>query len=138
MFGGSHNTLVANIEELYDQYAYGIEKHPMSIRNFINKMIDGSVIDPGYLFLIGKSITAHLYRKDASLFARKLVPTFGSPSSDNMFSSGLSGTIYQPAVPTGRLSATSSADVEGYLEKVEAYETPLPIPPEWTKNILHF
>jgi len=27
-----------DIETLYDQYAYGISKHPMSIRNFVNQV----------------------------------------------------------------------------------------------------
>ena len=34
---GTYSALV-DIETLYDQYAYGISKHPMSIRNFVNQV----------------------------------------------------------------------------------------------------
>lgn len=34
--GGSHQTLTIDVEELYDQFSYGIRKHPLAIRNFIN------------------------------------------------------------------------------------------------------
>ncbi|MBK6521534.1 MAG: hypothetical protein IPG08_03945 [Sphingobacteriaceae bacterium] len=33
--GGSYNVITANILELYEQFGYGINKHPQSIRNFM-------------------------------------------------------------------------------------------------------
>ncbi|MCH7535233.1 MAG: hypothetical protein IH948_05740 [Bacteroidetes bacterium] len=136
--GGSHSTLVVDIEELYDQYAYGIAKHPMSIRNFMRNLINIWPNDPHYLFLIGKSISAHEIRTDPSTYAKVLVPTIGNPAADIMFTSGLNGTLYEPYIPTGRLSAKNSAEVDLYLNKIIEYETPQATPQEWMKKILHF
>jgi len=34
--GGNHKTLVVDVELLYDQFAHGIRKHPLSIKNFVS------------------------------------------------------------------------------------------------------
>jgi hypothetical protein len=32
--GGGYRTVVADVAQLYDQFAYGVQRHPLSIRNF--------------------------------------------------------------------------------------------------------
>jgi len=135
-----NNTLIVNIEDLYDQYSYGIHKNPLSIRNFVREL--GATY--GYdqfegLFIIGKSYRASEYRKKASSYAGTLIPTMGSPPSDILIVSGLIDNYYQPAIPIGRLSAKTLDDVDLYLDKIMIYEDRVQNPYDiWMKRILHF
>lgn len=134
------NSIVIDIEDLYNQFSYGIRKNPMAIRNFVRKMGDTY----GYsnfrgVFIIGKSYRATQYRKNASLFTTTLVPTLGSPPSDIQILSGITDNLYAPAIPIGRLSAKSLDHVDLYLDKVRLHEDSLLTPQAmWMKNILHF
>jgi hypothetical protein len=137
------NPLVFDVENLYDQFAFGIEKHPLAIRNFSDFIVDNWPSKPNYLFLIGKSIKAKESRKNANNFHDNLVPSFGVPASDNMLTSGLNGTLYEPLIPTGRLAAKNSQEVTWYLNKINDYENPDQDPfgtgvNDWMKRILHF
>ena len=141
-----YNVLIADVDELYDQFAYGIKKHPLAIRNFARFAFSKFIMKPKFLFLIGKSLNAVDYRFDATNYANTLVPTFGVPPSDNLFTSRIIDTLYQPAIPTGRLAAQNIGHVTLYLNKVIEYETaqimaqqePQQNPPLWMKNVLHF
>ncbi len=133
--------LVCDIEELYDQFAYGIQKHPLSIKNFSRFLLDQwtGVADPQHLFLIGKSISPADFRKNPALFAACLVPSYGVPTSDLLLTSGINGSLYEPKIPVGRISAQNGTDVSNYQAKVEEYEMAQNgMPQEWMKEILHF
>ncbi len=136
------NAIVFNIEDLYDQFAYGVEKHPTSIRNFVDYIADTWPSEPNYLFLLGKSVKPSQSRKDSLGFKNNLVPSFGDPASDNMLTSGLNGTVNDPLFPTGRVSAKTGTEVTWYLDKIIEYENPLSITGtgvnEWMKKVLHF
>jgi hypothetical protein len=136
------SVLLVSVEELYMQYASGIEKHPLAIRNFCNQLLTAWNSDPQYLFIIGKSIHEMTVsatigaRNDPIKYQNNLVPTWGYPGSDIVFTSGLGTTLYESAIPTGRLAAQSSAQVLEYLNKVIEHESASPA--MWQKNILHF
>jgi hypothetical protein len=132
--GGTRNVVLADVGELYDQFAYGVSEHPLSIRNFSAFMIANYPTPPAHLFLMGKSLYADYVRPRP--WARNLVPTFGYPPCDNSFTAGLNGTLWEPAIPTGRIAARDSAQAQWYLNKVIAYESQLP--GEWMKYVLHF
>lgn len=132
-------TLLADVDELYDQFAWGIKKHPLSIRNFADYMLDNSGVPPKYLFLLGKSIISHNARSGTG-YDMNLVPTYGEPASDMMFTAKLNTAEFKPELATGRLAAQNEADVTAYFDKVTAFEAAqkqLP-PPLWMKNVLHF
>ena len=132
-----HSTVVVYVDELYDQFAYGIQQHPLSIRNFSNAAMAFWSTQPQYLYLLGKSISAHHLRNNAEAWSQSLVPTFGFPSSDALFTAGLGNSLpYEPALATGRLAAKTGADVIAYLNKVQEYETATP--ELWMKQVLHF
>jgi len=143
-----YKTLTADVDELYDQYAHGIGKHPLGIRNFIRNCYLKFSQKPKYLFLIGKGYRSGddsqvnseflYYRKDPSIYNLTLVPGYGAPPSDILFSVHLDDSLYHPALATGRLAATSNADVQLYLNKVKEHELALKQSPEWLKNVLHF
>jgi len=146
--GGSHNVIMADIDELYDQFAYGIVKSPWSIKSFANFYIQKCLLNnhpiPHNLFLIGKSMHMRNCRNPAWFddgdysqnYALDLVPSYGNPSSDILLTAGLNGTVNEPAIPTGRLSARSSGEVLDYLNKVMQFDTVSP--GEWKKQVLHF
>lgn len=135
--GGSHNVIIADIDELYDQFAYGIVKSPLSIRGFSEYLLDKfPARPPRNLFLIGKSIHMNLSRKNSTNYSSNLVPSFGNPSSDYLLTSELNSANIAPAIPAGRLSAKNNAEVEAYLKKVQDYESTSP--DEWKKHVLHF
>jgi hypothetical protein len=138
-YGGQHNVVLANIDELYDQFAYGIVKSPLSIKNFSNYLLHIYPTTPKNLLLIGKSLHLYLCRTNTTNYANCLVPSFGSPSSDALFTVGLNGSTLEPGIPTGRIAAQSNADVTVYLNKLQLYENTLNNPPaEWKKQVLHF
>lgn len=141
------NTAIIDIADLYEQYAYGINYHPLAIRNFVNEAISKWPSKPQYLFLVGKSISEDIFRKSSASTAQIKVPTIGFPSCDNMLTAGLDGrAFYVPAVPTGRIAANSAADVKLYLDKIKAQEAQqLPLSGGytidnklWQKRVLHF
>lgn len=137
-----YTVLIADIDELYDQFAYGIVKHPLSIRNFALFAYNNFQSPPNYMFLLGKSLNAKEYRSSSAKYAKTLVPTFGVPCSDNLFTSRIIDTLYQPAIATGRLAAQNGNHVLLYLNKVQEYEGEQALaqqnPPLWMKNVLHF
>lgn len=143
-FAGNNpqNAVVFDIAELYDQFAYGIEKHPYSIRGFVDYIADNWTTEPRYLFLVGKSIKSKESRKNLSAFADNLIPSYGNPASDNMLTSGLNGTLREPLFATGRLAAKSGIEVDWYLNKISQHENPSTLSPtssnEWMKRALHF
>ena len=143
--GGNSDTIVAIIDELYDQFAYGVHKHPISIRYFSDYLLDNLPTAPSNLFLIGKSIVYTNSRNIPSYYSQNIVPTMGNPPTDNLFTSRLNGTSFECAIPTGRLSALNGSDVLLYLDKVIALEanqldtTYYSIADKaWMKHIIHF
>ncbi len=136
--GGSYKTLLIDIDDLYEQFSYGISKNPLAIRNFIRYALVNFTDTIEHLFLIGKSYTADIYRNNSTYFSNTLVPTFGNPPSDFLLSCGIIDTLWQPAISTGRLSAKTPNDVNIYLDKVQQYELAQKTPDEWMKRIMHF
>ncbi len=139
------NSFIVNIEDLYDQFAYGIKQHPYAIRGFVDYILDNWSTQPKYLFLLGKSVVTKDVRQSPSNYANNLIPSFGNPASDNMLISGLNGTITEPPIPIGRLAAINNSHVQWYLDKIMDYENPFPSQlnspngeTDWMKTALHF
>jgi hypothetical protein len=136
------HVLQVNVEDLYLQYAAGIEKNPLAIKRFCDHLLDAWSNDPTHLFLVGKSIHEANFsstlgaRNDPLKYERNLIPTWGYPGSDIMMTAGLNGTLFEPAIPTGRLAAQNPSEVLEYLNKVIEHEAQEPA--MWQKNILHF
>lgn len=143
MLGGSHDVIVAVMDELTDQFAYGIEKHPLAIRNFCRFLMDSLPTVPQNIFLLGKSVQhRQLMEAPASSWSVSLIPSMGIPPSDNLLTAAIKTTNYfTPEIPIGHLAAQTGADVTNYLAKVQQHEAPLTGPPEtydWKKHVLHF
>ena len=134
--GGSFDTLVLNMQQVYDQFSYG-EQTPLSIYNFMRYLTSAKV--PKYLLLIGKGLDVYYnYYRNPSGFTtyKDLIPPSGYPGSDMVYSVGLVGTVHEPAVPTGRIPANKPDEVANYLNKVKEMEA-LPFNELWRKDLLH-
>ncbi len=136
------DAMTVNVEELYLQYAAGIRKNPLAIRRFCDQLLTEWTSKPSHLFIIGKSIHEANFsatvgaRNDVVKYQHNLIPTWGYPGSDIVFTTGLDGTMTEPAIPTGRLAAQNQQQVLEYLNKVVEHESQAPA--LWQKNILHF
>lgn len=134
--------ILASAEELYHQFGAGVSKHPLAFRRFANYLIQNGDYGPAHLLLLGKSVhEANVSnqlggRQNPEVDALNLLPTWGWPASDIIFTAGLNGTQYQPAIPTGRIAARTTEEVLDYLDKVIAFENSPPA--RWQKRILHF
>jgi len=142
--GGGHAAKIFDIDELVDQFAFGIKKHPLSIKNFLNFARNKFAVKPGFAFLIGKAVTYDEYRMNESsrhADGLNLVPTFGWPASDNI----LASADYNPveATPIGRLAVITQDELKNYLDKVKLYEQQQQSTTQtidnkaWMKNIIH-
>jgi hypothetical protein len=134
--GGSYDTLVLEMTQLYNQFNYG-EISPLAIRRLMKYLVDKD--NPKYLFLIGKGLDVYYnYHRNPSSFTtfQDLVPVAGLPPSDMAFTAGLAGNGYEPAVPTGRITASTPSQVTSYLNKVKEIES-LPFDALWRKEVLH-
>lgn len=138
--GGGHNIDRYLINEIYDQFSYGINRHPLSIRNFAH--FKKRKIAPEYLLIIGKGREYHR-KRTAALLLRDLpfIPTFGVPGADNM----LVSTQGRPLsiINVGRLATITASDIQNYLDKViehESFDSAINTIENraWTKRALHF
>lgn len=122
--GGAHSVQVVDVTELYDQFAYGMDYHPLSVKNFLQFATNTWTKKPDHLFIIGKGLLFNLYKtylaNPTAYSYTNLVPTFGYPGSDNLFSDFNNDDI--PEIATGRLSAWNAAEITSYLVKVKSYE----------------
>ena len=141
--GGNYDVKIVDIEQLYNQFSYGIRKHPLSIRNFAMFAADSFAVNAQYIFLIGKAYTYNDIRYNGSWeYGLCKIPTFGHPGSDNLLLSRPGDVT--PVIASGRLVATTGDDIRKYYEKVVEFEeqqahTLQPIANKaWMKNILHF
>lgn len=145
MAGGSHQSVVVDITELYDQFGYGFEYHPQCVKEFIAYANATWTVKPKFLFIIGKGVsyTGYAsYKANAATISYSPIPTWGEPGADNLFSSY--NNDQKPILATGRISAWNNQEIGNYLDKVKAYELaikPLDIPTVahefWKKKALH-
>ncbi|RYZ13525.1 MAG: hypothetical protein EOP49_54370, partial [Sphingobacteriales bacterium] len=97
------------------------------------------------MFIVGKGVsyTNYLaYKQSPSVYTYPVVPTWGDPGADNLFSSF--NNSQTPILSTGRLSAWNNQEIGDYLQKVKVYEEairPLSVPTVahefWKKTVLH-
>lgn len=141
--GGGFNAKIYDVNELAEQFAFGINGHPASIRDFV-RYAKQNFSNPQYVMILGRGIAytdAITYRNNALMPKQNLVPTFGWPASDVLLAAN-PGTTY-PLIPIGRLSAVNGDEINDYLQKVIEYEqtqrtgSPYVADKAWMKNFIH-
>ena len=141
--GGNFNSLVVNVEDLYEQFAYGVKRNPISVRNFSSYIIKNWT-NPQYAFIIGKAVEYNYVRTASNLLAQRginyFVPTFGFVGSDIK----LFGTFENdyPEIAVGRLAARSTDHIKLYLDKIQDFDMNKNLPQtiedkSWMKRIIH-
>lgn len=142
--GGSYNAKVYLFDQLEDQFAFGIKKHPLSIRNFIKWARVNFSSPLKNVLLIGKGVIYSQFRikeSDPDMERLDLVPTFGNPASDLLLTAVGNSSV--PLTPIGRISAITKEEVSDYLDKVKQYEQLQSVSSAsiadkaWMKNVVH-
>jgi len=121
--GGSYNSKVVSIDELNDQFAFGIKKHPAAIRDFIIYATQYFTVKPKYIFIIGRGLSSRDYKPyntNVIVDQLDLVQSFGWPASDILLTC-LPGTN-SPLLPIGRLAVINGTEIKYYLDKIKQYE----------------
>jgi Peptidase family C25/FlgD Ig-like domain len=142
--GGSHNAKIYMIDQLIDQFGFGIKNNPEAVRSFTRWARNTFSQQVKNVLLIGKGVRYDAFRaNESSPDMEKLhfIPTFGVPATDILMvaNPGLDGI---PQVSIGRISAINGDEVATYLSKVMQYEqqqafsSPLISEKAWMKNVV--
>ncbi len=130
------SVVLVDVDELYNQFAYGVRKHPYAISAFIDYAVKNWGITPKHVFIIGKGFHLTAYRNNETMYKRTLVPSMGNPSSDILLTLSPHGSSLKTNIAIGRLAAETPNEVAIYRKKVMDFESQEPNP--WMKNVLHF
>ncbi len=139
--GGGYSTVVVDVQQLYDQFGWGIHRHPLSIRSFAH-FVKKNWPDVQYFFILGKGREYNGIRSAAQVAAATsfYVPTFGYPGADNLLMS--TNKTAAPIIPFGRLAVSSPDDIAFFLKKLKDMDASLQAGQsieerQWLKNIIH-
>src|SRR5690606_28528219 len=85
--GGGYQVVVVDVNDLYDQFGYGCEYHPVAIKRFLKYAQANTswVNKPEYMFILGKGLTYNYIYGYTSGLPYPVIPTYGQPGSDNLF-----------------------------------------------------
>jgi len=143
--GGSHAVKLVDVNDLYEQFAYGVRFHPIALRNFLH-WAKRQWPQAEHAFIIGKALDSHNFRSSTqqnlmvdSLF---FVPTFSVPGADLPFV--MRGNhLSDPVMAIGRLAVTKPFEIRDYLDKVILQEQQLTLASQtigdkaWMKRVIH-
>ena len=139
----AYTVATVDVTDLYEQFSYGLDWHPLAVRNYIS-YLKANGGEATWLLLIGKARELHQLRtpaqRSANVGTSAFLPTFGFPGSDNLLVS-YPGTVV-PQVAVGRIVATEASQVAIYLDKIQQQEAALSLPQTiedraWLKRIIH-
>jgi len=141
--GGNFKPEIWEIQDIYNYFGYGIQRHPMAIKLF-TEFLKKQRPQLEHIFIIGKGLDYSHLRTESAVSAHEgknfFVPSFGVPASDNMLFS--EKNFPDPAFSIGRLAAKNNGEVYDYLRKVKAYEQAKNVPQSiedkgWMKRFMH-
>ena len=142
--GGNYNPVIIHVEDLYDQFSFGINRHFLAIKHFAY-FAKSTWNDLKFIYIVGKgreyANTRYDFQLDQPINSTFYVPTYGTPGSDNLLVS-LGRNQPSMIVPIGRLAAGNKADIANYLDKVYLHDEIMSAPQSiedrlWTKKVLH-
>jgi len=120
------DTMFVDMNDVYDEYSYGYFSTEALREFFRTTQTTWQTPHPDYAMLIGSA--AYDYRLTFSSinnirFKKNIVPSFGSPLSDNLLAVFDSTASYIPQLLIGRVPAKNIDDVNRYFGKLSAYYT---------------
>ncbi len=128
-------TTVVGLEDIYDEFNFGIES-PLAIRDFLRDATSRWSTPPRYVTLVGRGTWDY---KDFLGQGDNLVPTplastpWGLAASDVRLAD-LNGDDGRPEVALGRLPVVTSQELLDYVEKVRSHEGGASGP--WQRRVL--
>ncbi len=142
--GGGYNAKTYLIDEIIDQFGFGIKKNPAALRNFLRYARMNYTVTPNHVFIIGRGmnyIHQRTYESHPDIDKVSFVPPYGYPASDILLTAEPGSSL--PEIPIGRLSVVYGSEVAVYLKKVKEYEQQQALSSQligdkaWMKNIVH-
>ncbi len=142
--GGGFNAKIFNIQDILDQFGYGVKNNAYGIKNFLRFANAAFAAKPKFSLIIGKGVFYNSFRSSESnplIDKLNLVPVLGNPASDMSMVSEDRAIV--PNFPIGRLNVVDPSEINAYLDKVKQYEAyyntnSCNIQDElWKKNIIH-
>lgn len=137
--GGSYKVNVVYVDEIYNQFGYGIENHVMAFKNF-SHYVEKKWPALEYVLLLGKGLEYFNTRNEdqinSFLYGQHFVPSFGTPPSDVLLFSD--GMTLDAKYSIGRIAATNMEEIGFYLEKLKTHDAAIKSnDTDWLKKILH-
>ncbi|MCC6817137.1 MAG: hypothetical protein IT267_12050 [Saprospiraceae bacterium] len=138
--GGAYKVKLVYIEDLEEQFAYGIRAHNITLRNFFQFT---RTIWPNmhYVVIIGKGLEYQVYRNSSMRFNEyDFVHTYSEPASDYML---VCDNNRVPFYTLGRIPIVHNAELRDYLNKVKEHENVISgtqheiANREWLKKVIH-
>jgi len=141
--GGNFETIIVDIQQVYEQFGYGINRHNIALRNFYN-FAAKNWDNPRYTFILGKGREYKDIRTASRVNAYTnntfFVPTFGTPGGDNLLTAD--NWNVTPKIAIGRIAAKTPDDIGIYLSKIQQHENNDNVPSTiadraWMKKFIH-
>lgn len=143
--GGNHRVTIIDVDELYEQFAYGVRYHNIAIRNFAH-WTTKNWDNPTYMLIIGKGMSYEAFRTTTqqTTFADSIffVPSFGFFGADLLLTMK-GASLNRPALAVGRLAVEKPSEIKDYLDKITGHEQELAAQPQdikgksWSKRVIH-
>lgn len=120
------DTMFIDMNDVYDEYSYGYFSTEALRDFFRTTQTVWQSPYPDYAVLVGSAAWDYRLSHSAVLgfkSKKNLVPSYGSPLSDNLLSVFDSTNSYIPQILTGRIPAKSIEDVDRYFGKLSSHYT---------------
>jgi hypothetical protein len=136
--------VVADVEDLYNQYAYGIYQ-PVAIRDYLAHAQEWPGLAPGYALLVGdghwnfKGVESCSYCSLEPIFIPPFMavvdPYQGEVPADNKYAT-LLGDDLMPDIALGRLPVRTLTETELLVDKIIGHESDLVDQERWQLDVV--
>ena len=119
-FGAPLTTLVADVEDVYDEFSGGL-LDPMAIRSFVNYAVDNWDPAPVFILLMGDG--TYDYKNNLGISHTNWIPPYqdGSSMYDEWYVR-IEGEDQLPDLAIGRLPVASANEADAVVGKLIAYD----------------
>lgn len=128
------------IDDIIDQFAFGIRGHSAAIKNYVLELRDIGQL-PEHIIIIGKGYEYQITLENE--IDNDYIPVYGSPGSDSQYVTEYGSEFMLTSI--GRISARNTTDLKNYVDKVIVYQNTLNATSDadqvkdklWMKNAMH-
>lgn len=138
--GGAYKIAEIHVEDLYNDFGFGIQYHSIALRNFF-QYARKQWPKLKYVLIIGKGLDYPTSRNNkVETDEYMFVPSYSYPAADYLM---ISDSTRNPFCALGRIPAISAKEAMDYLTKVKEHESYLRNTShnikdrEWIKQVMH-